>query len=463
MGDSYYPAAYGGGRLDFSGIESLADSIGGAITTRMDKNAVQNALAQATSPDGAVDYNKAFGNLLAAGRTKEAQVIANYAESQAMGQYRQDMLAATADKANAESPDIKLWREWNAINGSPASPVAPEPMRASPPQPSGVPGVSLQNAPAFIQDKLMPVGERKQLEAEGTKQGERNAQKATMSEVGPGMQKLIDQLIVNAQEADAGTFENALGPLQGAGEAETLTGAAAQFFPQTAGSIANYFDKGMKEGFVDWKTGNIKAPGDLSGGYTTTLRSKINATSASLISVLQRALRVPGIGAQSDYELRQIVNQVGELNKSRTKEDFYDRLSNVVSNFKSLGIPVEMPTQEALAGVKPTSSAVQNYTQPAPAQEAGAVPYDAAAEAPPQSPPRASATTIGGEPAIVGPGAAPPMVRPADMNRLKLHFNKYRNDPAALGELKRQFDAKYDPDGSYKLFDALLSEISGGR
>jgi hypothetical protein len=92
MGDSYYPAAYGGGRLDFSGIESLGDSIGGAITTRMDRNVVQNALAQATSPDGAVDYNKAFGNLLAAGRTKEAQVIANYAESQAMGQYRNESL-----------------------------------------------------------------------------------------------------------------------------------------------------------------------------------------------------------------------------------------------------------------------------------------------------------------------------------------------------------------------------------
>jgi hypothetical protein len=458
MGSTYYQAAYGGPNLDFSGIASLGNSIGGAIEKRIDDNAVKSALADATGPDGAVDYNKAFGNLLAAGRTKEAQVIANYAESQAMGQYRQDMLTATQDKANAESPDIKLWREWNAINGGGAG---AEPMRASPPQPSGVPGVSLQNAPAFIQNKLMPLNEQKRIEAEGTKQGERNAQKATMSEVGPGMQKLIDQLIVNAQEADSGTFENALGPLQGAGEAETLTGAAAQFFPQTAGAIANYFDKGKKEGFVDWKTGNIKGPGDLSGGYTTTLRSKINATSASLISVLQRALRVPGIGAQSDYELRQIVNQVGELNKSRTKEDFYDRLSNVVANFQNLGIPVEMPTSDELAGVKPTSAVVQNYTQPSQQEEAGAVPYDAAEEAPP--PTRASATTIGGKRAMVGPGAAPPMVRPADMNRLKLHFNKYRNDPAALGELKRQFNSKYDPDGSYGLFDALLSEIGGGR
>jgi hypothetical protein len=58
MGDSYYPAAYGGGRLDFSGIESLGDSIGGAITNRMDQGRYRDAFAQATGPDGSVDYNK---------------------------------------------------------------------------------------------------------------------------------------------------------------------------------------------------------------------------------------------------------------------------------------------------------------------------------------------------------------------------------------------------------------------
>jgi hypothetical protein len=127
MGDSYYPAAYGGGRLDFSGIESLGDSIGGVIKDRLDTNAVRSALAGATGPDGAVDYNKAFGNLLAAGRTKEAQVIANYAESQAMGQYRNESL----------KPDsIREFEYLNGRGGQPPQMAAPVTDSYTPPAPA---------------------------------------------------------------------------------------------------------------------------------------------------------------------------------------------------------------------------------------------------------------------------------------------------------------------------------------
>jgi hypothetical protein len=110
--NTYFPEAYGGPKIDYSWISDLGDSIGGAIEKQVDKNAVSNALAQATGPDGAVDYNKAFGNLLAAGRTKEAQVIANYAESQAMGQYRQDSL----------KPDSIREFEYLQGGGRPAQP-----------------------------------------------------------------------------------------------------------------------------------------------------------------------------------------------------------------------------------------------------------------------------------------------------------------------------------------------------
>jgi hypothetical protein len=364
--------------LDFSALADIPEDFWKGQAVGRERG-LRNELAQGlpTMPDGSIDWAKA-ASIVGKYDPELGMRTAAYAQKDSMTPYQEGMLGVAQAKANEESPDMKLWREWQA------SQMGAEPMRASPPQPSGVPGMSFQNAPAFITEKFAPVGEKKQLEAEGTKQGERNAQKATLQEVGPGMQKLIDQLVVNAKEADDGTFENALGPLQGAAEAETWQGALGQFFPQTAGAVANYFDKGKKEGFVDWKTGNIKGPGDLGGGYTATLRSKINATSATLISVLQRAQRVPGIGAQSDYELRQIVNQVGELNKSRTKEDFYDRLANVVSNFNNLGIPVKMPTAEELSGAKPTSAAVDDYSQSQPTQEAGQVPYDAAEESPPQ-------------------------------------------------------------------------------
>jgi hypothetical protein len=302
---------------------------------------------------------------------------AAYAQKSIMTPYQAGMLAK-GDKP----PEQKAWEWWQSVEDGGSS---AEPMRASEPQPSGVPGVNWQNKPAFITDKFAPIGEKKRLEEVGKGQGEREARNALLAEAGTGVQGLIDQLVVNTKEADNDTFENALGPWQGAGEAETLTGAVTQFFPQTAGAIGNYLEKGSKEGFVDWKTGNIKTPGELSGGYTSTLRSKINSTSSSIIGVLQRALRVPGIGAQSDAELRQLIQQVGELNKSRDKADFYDRLSNVVSNFNNLGLPVKMPTAEELAGVKPTSAAVPDYSQPASQQEAGPIPYDAAQEAPPQA------------------------------------------------------------------------------
>jgi hypothetical protein len=453
-----YPGAYGGGIIDFSPLRQIGEDIGGLIKGRREQNDLTSALEKSKNPDGTYDYNKAYGLVLSAGNIPAANSIARIAEAEGLSQYRERSLQLREE--DSESPDMKLWREWNAANQGQAG---SEPMRASPPQPSGVPGMSLQNAPAFIQDKFMSIDKKKRLESSGKAEGERDAQKATLTEIAPGFQKMIDQLVVNAQEADNETFQHALGPLQGAAEPETWQGAVTNFIPQTWGALENYYAQGKKEGFIGGEGANlhIKEPGELPGGYTSTLRSKINSTSASLINVLQRALRVPGIGAQSDKELQQIVNQVGELNKSRDKADFYERLSNVVSNFNNLGIPVEMPTAEELAGVKPSNAAVQNYTQPPQTQDAGTAPYDAAQEAPPPAN-RASATAIGGEPAIVGPGAAPPMVKTSDKNKLKFNFNKYRNDPAALGEMKRQFNAKYDPDGRYGLFDALLSEISSG-
>jgi hypothetical protein len=85
---------------------------------------------------------------------------------------------------------------------------------------------------------------------------------------------------------------------------------------------------------------------------------------------MQRLLRVPGIGAQSDYELRQIIAQAGELSKARTKEDFQDRLQTVLGNLKAIGIPLNIPGVAAVTGGE-TAKSADRYANPqeaAPAQ-----------------------------------------------------------------------------------------------
>jgi hypothetical protein len=460
MGDSYYPAAYGGGQLDFSGIMQAAKGIAGGLSDLLENRSVRNAWEASGG-----DFNVAVQKMLEAGDAEGAAKLARIGSVMTDGgmtpYQREDLRLkelALTNKANEVSPEMRLWNEWNAANGGAAGgDVGAEPMRASPSQSSGVPGVGFQNAPAFITDKLAPVGEKKRLEEVGKGQGERDAKRAMLEQdVAPGMQKMIDQLIVNAKEADDTTFKHALGPLQGAGEAETWQGSVGNFLPQTWGALENYYQQGKKDGFIGGEGMNlhIKEPGELPGGFTSTVRSKINSTQASLVSVLQRALRVPGIGAQSDAELRQIINQVGELNKSRDKADFYDRLSNVVSNLGNLGIPIEMPTKDELAGVKPTDAVVQGYTQPPNQQEVGTPPsYDAAEEAPP--PMQGSAVDTGS--GIPGRGA-PPLPATGDKN--KLIYLMHNAPPEIVKQKMEEFDKLYNWPG---LASIILGQARAGR
>jgi hypothetical protein len=370
MAFNFSPTSYNAKPLDFSALADLPDNFWkGQEVGR--ENELRSWIK--ANPDAPID--EVARHLMAADPVRGAQLLQSINNQEALNNSR---------IAGQVPDEIKLWDYWRKNGGGGGSGM--EPMRASEPQPSGVPGMSFQNEPGFITDKFAPVGEKKRLEEVGKGQGERDAKRAMLEQdVAPGMQEIINTLVVNAKEADDETFKHALGPLQGAGEAETWQGALGNFLPQTWGGLENYYQQGKKAGFIGGEGMNlhIKEPGELPGGFTSTVRSKINSTQASLVSVLQRALRVPGIGAQSDAELRQIVNQVGELNKSRDKEDFYDRLSNVVSNLSNLGIPIKMPTVDEIAGTKPTSAAVQDYSQPT--QAAAAPAYDAAEEAPPQA------------------------------------------------------------------------------
>jgi hypothetical protein len=87
MGSSYYPEAYGGGKLDFSGITQAAQGIAGGLTDMWDRQSLQSAVAGAGG-----DFNKLYQDLLAAGHTREAASVAQMLESQEMAKYRGENL-----------------------------------------------------------------------------------------------------------------------------------------------------------------------------------------------------------------------------------------------------------------------------------------------------------------------------------------------------------------------------------
>jgi hypothetical protein len=87
MGDSYYPAAYGGGQLDFSGIQQAAKGIAGGLTDMWDRQSLQRAVEGAGG-----DFNKLYQDLLAAGHAREAASVANMLEQQEMAKYRGESL-----------------------------------------------------------------------------------------------------------------------------------------------------------------------------------------------------------------------------------------------------------------------------------------------------------------------------------------------------------------------------------
>jgi hypothetical protein len=71
MGDSYYPAAYGGGQLDFSGITQAAKGIAGGLTDMWNNQSVRKAWAESGG-----DFNVAVQKMLEAGDTDGAARLA---------------------------------------------------------------------------------------------------------------------------------------------------------------------------------------------------------------------------------------------------------------------------------------------------------------------------------------------------------------------------------------------------
>jgi hypothetical protein len=327
-------------------LMAIGQNFGGAYQ----RHRMGNALSGPGSMDEKVQ------TLLGMGRVDEATKLM---AAQGLADYRQGQLGIAAQKAEP-SWEEKLIAPYLPGAGS-VEPFRLGPDEAEeaeangvvpPPNPNAGGRPSLENAPSKVQDILGTTQQKAKWKQEGEGEGNRASFDAALSEAAPKVDALIDGLVTQVREADEGTFSHALGPTQGVAPTDDWRGTLTSGLPQTLGSVANYLEKGAAEGFLTGEGLDLrfKEPGELGGGFTDTLRSKVLSTQASLIGVLQRLLRVPGIGAQSDYELRQIIAQAGELSKARTKADFQDRLQNVLTNMKAQGIPISIPSLDQVTG-----------------------------------------------------------------------------------------------------------------
>jgi hypothetical protein len=423
----------------------LLMAIGGNFGEVKKRGQVGSAMA---GSDG--DMQAAAKKLLEMGRVDDAAKILGAA---GLADYRGVMAAAATAKAEPSFEERLLAPYLQPGAGSVEpfrlGPDEAEAAEASgavpPPDPNAGGRPSLETAPKKVQDILGSTADQKRWEEEGKGAGQRNSFRTAIKEAAPQVNELVKGLVEQVATADNDTFENALGPWQGAGEAETLTGAIGQFFPQTAGSINNWWEQGQKVG------GTELDPTKQPGGYTQTLRSKINATSATLVGAMQRLLRIPGIGAQSDYELRQIIAQAGDLNKSRTKADFQDKLSNVLSNLKALGFPVEIPSLDQVTGKSGTKFADRLSPEGGEAPNVRKVQTSVVRPDGTVEPPAAS--MIGEGPDARRVTQAPPKPPAKAMNALKA----YINNPKYRDEAIRKFEEIYG-EGAAQLYLGL-----GGR
>jgi hypothetical protein len=421
MGDSYYPAAYGGGQLDFSGITQAAKGIAGGLTDMWDRQAVQGAIESATGPGGEVDYNKAFGNLLAAGRTKEAQVIANYAESQTMNQYRQESLKPDAQRLYewAYGPGQSAPNATGVPGVAPAAPSGAEPMQLGPDgQPSPQDFLSAQTA---TKDP--------RVRARETALGKNDAYMQTKIQAADKIAAGINHLKSLVGGYDDASVENALGPLQGA-QPDGLLDKSLLMAPKLGGEVANWW----------------------SGGKTvpTEVRSQISGGTLALAAAVKPLIRAPGEGIWTDKDQALLNEVVGDLTGARDKGEFNRRLQGVAERLNAnFGLNIKVEDLPAAGGKS------QDRLSAEPSDDWRAAPANAQA-----APAGVQAGTINGEPALTGPGAAPPLPSPEHKSKLVAAFKRFQGNPEEMARAVEAFDRIYGYPG---LANSIIYELQAGR
>jgi hypothetical protein len=356
-------------RYPFHNYGNQFAAIGENIGGWNERRKLQNVLSEFNG-----DHQAAAEQLMRMGMVDAAVKIYS---AGALSDYRTGMLGVAQQKVEP-SWEEKLIAPYLPGNqgpsyvGPPDTGEAADAAEAAEASGTSVPGIStyaprdLKRAPKKVQDILAPVGDIKEWETEATGKAQRQGQRDALVEAAPNIQQIITQAFGDAKGFDPNTFENALGPLQGADDPNTWQEALGTRGAQTWGSLLNYMQHTQGQG-LDALT---KPVDQLPGGLTSTVRDNVKATQATLINFLQRIQRVPGIGAQSDKELQQIIDQVGKLQNARTVDDYYNRLTALVTRLNQSGIPIKLPDVDEVSGVQPTAKSAERYSNPSPQMDA---------------------------------------------------------------------------------------------
>lgn len=285
-------------QIDFSPLLQIGEDIGGALSSNRTKQMAAKAIADATMPDGTIDWGKVTTNLIQAGDYKGAAISSQQAESEAMARHRADSL----------KPEAQRLYEW-AYPGDAVSQATP-PANMSP-------GPSVSRSPAeFLQSRTRTSDPYTVTKAK--KQAEYDAYRATKLSQAPNLKAGLRELSEIAEGIDDASFANALGPLQGAEASDIVSGYALQI-PRLGGEIMNKWEGG-------------KTP-------PTEVRNMITGGAQALSAAIKPLVRAPGEGIWTDRDQELLDRIVGNLAESRTKAEFKRRLQGVANRVqKNFGI-----------------------------------------------------------------------------------------------------------------------------
>lgn len=108
---------YGPGRIDFSPLADIGKTIAGGLSSRWHQNAVKQAIDSARNPDGSLNYDTAYNNLLRAGALDEARSIGTYSLSKsnqaAENAYREGMLGIAKEREGrlSNAPSVTPYQQ----------------------------------------------------------------------------------------------------------------------------------------------------------------------------------------------------------------------------------------------------------------------------------------------------------------------------------------------------------------
>jgi hypothetical protein len=424
MGSTYYPAAYGGPNLDFSGITQAAEGVAGGLSNMWQNQAVSSAIDGAKNPDGTFDFEKAIMNLNRVGATKEANVLANYAESQEMARYRNESL----------KPDSV--REFEYLSGQGgAAPTAPA--QAAPQAPIG-PGVTEMPEPMRLGPDGQPMTYEQYLQK---KKGPTAAQTAVDQAFGKdyadwnagggysAVQKTQKQL--EEQITRLGKSDDISGPWIGALSDVSSGGGFT-------GALAGWGQRSFYPESIDTRQ-------QIEEAIQTNLRRVLGSqyTEKEGENLLRRTFD-PGLDEGVNMRrAEQVLKQLDSMAQAKDEAaKYYEQNGTLVGWNGSLArsqsdINIQDGKNQERLPPDP------DLPPPAPASMAPAAtgPVD---------------TNVGGTTVRQGPGAAPPQPSSEDKSRLISAFKRFGNDE----KMKAAFDRKYGYPG---LADEILYELQAGR